>query len=152
MQYIEAISEEVPTNKHVLFLAGGISNCPDWQNEALKVLKSFPITVINPRRKDFDVSDPKESEKQIVWEYQRLRQATEIMFWFPKETLCPITLFEYGGALERNQKLFVGHHRNYPREQDLTIQTGLSKFKNIKVHKTFGDLMDEIMYFYLENT
>jgi hypothetical protein len=152
VQYIEAVSDEVPLYKHVLFLAGGITDCPDWQNETLRTVKSFPITVVNPRRKSFDVSDPKESEKQIVWEHQRLRQATEILFWFPKETICPITLFEYGGALERNQKLFVGCHRDYSRKNDLIIQSGLSKFKTLTVHKTFGDLMDDLMYFYLENT
>lgn len=150
-QYIEAVSEEVPIHKHVLFLAGGISNCPDWQREVLQQFKNFQITIVNPRRSSFDTSNPKESEVQIEWEHRWLRKATEIMFWFPKETLCPITLFEYGGALERFQKLFVGCHREYQRSEDLVIQTRLSKLKTLTVHKTFGDLMDEMLYFYVDS-
>ena len=71
-------------------------------------------------------------------------------FRWKKETLCPITLFEYGGALERNQKLFAGCHREYQREKDLTIQTRLSRFSYMTVHKSIYDLMDEIMFYYID--
>ena len=33
-----------------LFLAGGITNCPDWQIEAIRLLGNQDIVVANPRR------------------------------------------------------------------------------------------------------
>ncbi len=46
------------------------------------------------------------------WEHDHLRRAKAIMFWFPSETLCPITLYELGAwtilARQTGTKLFVG--------------------------------------------
>ena len=44
-----------------LFLAGGITNCPDWQSELIKKLKNlkldYNLNVYNPRRKIFSSLD-----------------------------------------------------------------------------------------------
>ena len=43
MKVITAIDEDysIDTNNGVkIFLAGGITNCPDWQNEAIEFFKS----------------------------------------------------------------------------------------------------------------
>lgn len=111
-----------------LFLGGGISNCPMWQNEMLKLLASFQrMMVFNPRRKDFDTSDLQMEEGQIRWEYFYLNMANMIMFWFPAETLCPITLYELGSWVKTNKRIFVGHHPNYARKRDLHIQLKLAR-------------------------
>ena len=55
-------------NHDNIFIAGGISNCPDWQNEFIELVSNkLPDTAVlyNPRRFDFDVSNPKDSEIQI---------------------------------------------------------------------------------------
>ncbi len=57
-----------------VFLAGGITNCPDWQSVVCKYLMPFDGTIIyNPRRVIWtpDIS----SEEQIVWEYRHLESA-----------------------------------------------------------------------------
>lgn len=91
MRYIEA-----PTiyrgNGRSLFLAGGITGCPDWQSKLIDLLKNEDVVILNPRRKDFPINDPKAIEKQIVWEYNHLKKANAISFWFPKESICPIAL------------------------------------------------------------
>lgn len=126
-QIIEAPSEKLPIYKDELFLGGGISGCIDWQTEFLKHFTEYELTIYNPRRSAFDLSDPKESEIQIAWEYERLRSSKFIVFWFPHETLCPITLLELGAALERHwHRLIIGCHPDYKRKFDVAIQTHLS--------------------------
>jgi len=113
MQYIEAI-EALPANRWnepTLFLGGGITNCANWQNEMCQMLSDTNLTILNPRRKNFPMDDPSAAESQIIWEYNHIEVAKAIMFWFSNETVCPITLFEYGKWICRNKRLFVGCHR-----------------------------------------
>jgi len=112
-------------NKKSLFLAGGISNCPDWQMEMIELLKDEDIVLLNPRRTDFPIDDPSASEKQIKWEYQHLQKADALSFWFPEETLCPITLYELGVHLMIGKPVFIGVHPNYKRKLDIEVQTKL---------------------------
>ena len=137
-QYIEAIDETPIKNPNSIFLAGGISNCVDWQKKAAEELNDMDrLTVVNPRRKDFDVSKKEESIKQISWEYKRLREVTQILFWFTEDTVQPITLYELGAALERNgpafalsnkQRIFIGMDKDYERMFDVHIQSKLRGF------------------------
>lgn len=145
MQYIEAIKYEKAKYKSV-FLAGGISNCADWQNEITKALSDLEITIFNPRRKNFDTTIQEETKKQILWEYEMLRKADYIIFRFTPETLNPITLFELGAALERNQKLFISIHPEYKRKADVEIQTKLRR-PEIEITSTIGDLATQFKTF-----
>ena len=77
-----------------LFLAGGITNCPDWQAEAIRLLGNQDIVVANLRRNRLLASEGAEAACQIRWEYGFLKRARVVLFWFPKESLCPIALFE----------------------------------------------------------
>ncbi len=127
MKYIQAIEEyERQEDDKVVFLAGGISNCPDWQKDAVEHLQYTNLVVINPRRKFYDSSD-EEARIQIEWEHKYLVMADIILFWFPKETLCPITLFEYGKYLVSKKPLVVGVHPDYKRRLDIQVQTRLEK-------------------------
>jgi len=126
MQYVEAPSQEKPKFKSV-FLGGGITNCPDWQTYIVDKLKKEEITVFNPRRKNFPIDDKNASLQQIEWEYHYLRLADINSFWFPKESLCPIVLFELGSALERDKPLAIGVDTKYARKIDVEIQTLLRR-------------------------
>lgn len=113
-------------SKYRLFVAGGISNCSDWQNEFINILQPTDLILFNPRRKDFDINDPKMTVEQINWEYTHLQTSDAIAFWFPPETMCPITLFELGSSLRRfHVEIFVGIHPDYKRRMDLEIQIPL---------------------------
>jgi hypothetical protein len=123
---VEAVS--LDRTSPSVFLAGGITNCPDWQSEMCGLLSSVPLTLFNPRRKSFDVTDPLASERQIAWEYIHLRRADAVSFWFPSETLCPIVLFELGAQLAiGGRPIFIGVHPGYQRRADVLIQTRLSR-------------------------
>jgi Nucleoside 2-deoxyribosyltransferase like len=113
--------ESYDVNGIDLFLAGGISNCPDWQADAGSMLADVEGWALNPRRGG--VFDPSSAEKQIMWEHKALKIAKAILFWFPKETLCPITLYELGVFSQRKHvPLFVGVHPEYARKLDVVIQ------------------------------
>lgn len=134
MKYIEALAEFKPNGENgyldgmpSIFLAGGITDCPDWQQELAGYLNSEKVVLLNPRRKNFPIDDPNASYKQIKWEYDHLRKATVISFWFPKETMCPIVLFELGTWVVSKKPLFVGLDKEYKREQDVKIQTVLAR-------------------------
>lgn len=151
-------------NNQSIFLAGGISNCPDWQSEVIQMLNSRPnpvnwnnvplydiYKILNPRRANFDVSKEDESVKQIEWEYKALARSSKVVFWFPEETLCPITLLELGkelarrGRFERNSRnLHIGCHPNYKRKLDVKIQTRLA-IPSVKVHESLQDVIDSLI-------
>ena len=142
MQYIEAISNEKPKFTSV-FLAGGITNCPDWQSEVVDSLKNTDITIFNPRRKNFPIHDPNASFEQIKWEFQKLREADILSFWFSRWSLNPIVLFEYGSALEREKSIIVGVDPDYERKRDVEIQTSLIR-PRLEIVTSIQDLTDEI--------
>ncbi len=113
-----------------LFLAGGITGCPDWQSVMIDLLKDANLILFNPRRKEFDINNKNLTEEQINWEYYHLNQADAVLFWFCKETLCPITLFELGKCLVLKKELFVGCDTEYVRVNDVLIQSRLMDYKH----------------------
>lgn len=126
MKIIEAINDIVIyPEERTIFLAGGISNCPEWQYEMYPLLDAKYRTILNPRRRDFDVGNTDENERQIYWEHRHMKLAKEILFWFPKETDCPITLFELGYWLHSRKPIYIGMDPKYSRKDDVMIQTRL---------------------------
>lgn len=125
MQYIEAPYHTQPIYPSV-FLAGGITNCPDWQSVLVDMLSDADITIFNPRRKHFNMH-PFETTRQINWEYQKLREAKLVSFWFSRGSLNPIVLFELGAALERDVPIVIGIDEGYERSQDVIVQTLLRR-------------------------
>ena len=116
-----------------LFLAGSITGAQDWQKEmAFKKYFPYPslidhFNVFNPRRADFDTSDPNVEKEQITWEYHCIHHCNHILFWFAPETFAPITLFELGSALNthKHENIYIGIDPEYKRKNDVIIQTSL---------------------------
>jgi len=69
LEIIEATNQSIENNKIKIFLAGGITNCPDWQKIIIDKIKhtSNPyqktslknVTIFNPRRENFPIEDPR---------------------------------------------------------------------------------------------
>jgi hypothetical protein len=156
MKYLEA-PKILKNNDSTLtmFMAGGITNCPDWQQDMRKLLSKVNGTLINPRRADFPIGDPTAAQKQITWEHDHLKIADAILFWFPMETLCPIVLYELGAwsmFADRSNKykpIFVGVHPEYKRRQDVEIQTKLVR-PEVHVQYSLKSLAVEIKTNYRE--
>jgi Nucleoside 2-deoxyribosyltransferase like len=128
-------SPQVYSQKHIvtlrptMFIAGGISNCWDWQKPAVeRLLAGTDLILFNPRRDGWNMEDSaEESKKQIRWEHTHLKQSDYILFWFPQETLCPITLLELGKYMMTDKALVVGTHPNYGRRLDVIEQLQLER-------------------------
>jgi hypothetical protein len=144
MRYIEAVEDyEINSNEKTLFVAGGITGCGDWQSELVETLKDQDITILNPRRKKYP-DHPRAEREQITWEHDAMSKAQAVSFWFPNETLCPITLYELGKISAGNKKLFVGVDPDYARKVDLEIQLKLIR-SDVKIVYSLGDLTEQIV-------
>jgi hypothetical protein len=132
MNYIEAPNEWDGQGPSV-FLAGGITGCPDWQATARDLFHRLApgIVVVNPRRANFQVGDPT-AGMQIAWEHENLHRVTATLFWFPVcdpvVTVQPIALFELGAALDNlSRRVAVGADPDYPRQVDVVTQAELAR-------------------------
>lgn len=122
-RYVEAPTEYADP-KPAVFLAGGITGCPDWQAEAYDALAHLPIAVLNPRRADFPIHDPNAAPAQIGWEYRHLRRADVVAFWFPDSgpVVQPIALYELGAHAASGKPIAVGTDPGYVRRSDVVLQ------------------------------
>lgn len=118
-----------------IFLAGGITNCENWQKEIIKELEFEDITIFNPRQKNFDINDNSASIKQITWEFERLEQMDIFSMYFCNSSSDqPICMYELGRNIIRMQNRFpndwqdriiISVENGYKRSQDVIIQTAL---------------------------
>jgi len=162
MKYIEAPNYDLEIarlhpNGNNLFLAGSITGTQDWQKEmAFKKYNVYNINVslidrfnvFNPRRVNFDASNPAVEQEQITWEYHCIHQCKYILFWFAPETLAPITLFELGSALNTHQHehIFIGIDPEYKRKNDVIIQTSLrNKYLANKIVFSKDELAEQVL-------
>jgi hypothetical protein len=142
MKYIEC-PKIYSGNEKSLFLAGGITNCPNWQLQFIELLGDANLVILNPRRKNFSADNSDIEEEQIKWEYEHLKKASAVLFWFPKETLCPITLYELGKQSADKKPVFIGIHPDYKRKRDVEIQTRLAR-PEIRIVYSLKDLTEQI--------
>lgn len=134
----------------VVFLAGGITGCPDWQSDLIPEIEcdDAPFILANPRRAHWDMSI--DSRDQITWEHAWLERADIVSFWFPQETPCPITLYGLADVTRRvmadgdNLDMVVGAHPEYQRLFDIEFQTQLRLGPNFHVAKSLDVLAGRI--------
>jgi hypothetical protein len=126
-----------------VFLAGGITNCPDWQKYAYDQLADTAAIIMNPRRDDFDVTKASSSVDQIAWEHYHLMKADTVLFWFPKEGMCMITLFELGKCAARGMDIVVGVEPGYLRELDVREQLKHLR-PDVHVFSNLDDVLNKV--------
>lgn len=86
-----------------VFLAGSIEMgaAEDWQTRMCHRLEPLPITILNPRRPDWNndwkqsASDPRFRE-QVEWELDMQERCDVIAMYFDPNTKAPISLLELG--------------------------------------------------------
>lgn len=130
----------------VIFMAGGITGCPNWQDQVAKNprYQKARAVLINPRRDSFDCSKAESSEEQIRWEYHHLQLSDKVFVWFPKEGACAITLFELGWLIGTNKDISVGVEPGYLRELDVYEQLRLRK-PRLQIAKTLDELYSPLL-------
>lgn len=141
MKIITAPELYIPEEGEITcFLAGGICGCENWQTKTLETLQKVNpehLVIFNPRREDFPIDNPEESERQIGWEFMHLERADIFSIYFcGGESVQPIALYELGRNLYRMQTIYpdapITDHvvitvaDGYKRKQDVMIQVGLA--------------------------
>lgn len=126
------------------FLAGGITNCPDWQKQVINYIKEYEsknsilehFNIYNPRRENFPIHIPTAAQEQIKWEYNYLNYCDIFSIYFcnsPSDQ--PICMYELGRYLLLYKQLYPASYEHrviisiesgYKREQDVIIQTQLA--------------------------
>lgn len=90
-------------NNTAIFLAGSIEmgTAEHWQTKIASTLQDYDVTLLNPRRDDWDASweqtitNP-QFKQQVQWELTGLKQSDIVIFYFDPATKSPITLLELG--------------------------------------------------------
>ena len=111
----------------IVFLAGSIEmgNAEPWQERLTGDLDDLPITILNPRRDDWDPTwkqrktNP-EFLEQVTWELDGQDMAHVIAMYFDEKTMSPITLLELG-LYAHSKKLIVCCPEGYERKGNVEI-------------------------------
>ena len=125
----------VNDHSYAIFLAGSIEmgKAKEWQQKAIELLEKMAsdsnifepneLVVLNPRRPDWDstweqsITNPYFNE-QVRWEIQGMEAADSIIFFFAKDTISPISLFELG---KYHDKALVVVEEGYLRKGNVDI-------------------------------
>lgn len=136
--------ESLPDEHLSVFLGGGITGAPLWQQEVIDELAYInKLTLYNPRRENYKDGDEYSAKEQIRWEHHYLALSDVIMFWFPKEAKCMITLFELGFWLNSPKELIIACESGYEREIDVRTQVELARRRQ-PVLDTLPQVMQQI--------
>jgi hypothetical protein len=97
-----------------VFLAGSIEQdvAEKWQDRVIEALANQNITILNPRRREWDASWVQSIEniqfkEQVNWELEALEKADIVIVYFDKNTKSPITLMELGLYANSEKELLV---------------------------------------------
>lgn len=89
--------------RYTIFLAGAIDQgkAENWQEKVARALDGFDVTILNPRRDDWDASweqsaDSPQFREQVEWELDAQEAADMVLFVFTKDSKAPITFLEFG--------------------------------------------------------
>ena len=129
MQVITAVEPILNIHPSV-FLAGGITNCPWWQDELRELLKNEEGVIYNPRRRNFPMDDPNAAKEQIKWEFDALAAADIFSMWFSDaDSDQPICMYELGRHVALRtmwpHTIIIGVEPGYRRSQDVYVQMEL---------------------------
>ena len=141
--FVHCLPPENPVyRKYSVFLAGSIEmgKAVQWQPRTALELCSYPITVNNPRRAEWNTNENSMSE-QIEWELSALEQADVICFFIDETTKSPVTLFEFGKYADSG-KVVICCGRRYFRYQNIK---GVCEKYNIPHVETFAEFSGMIV-------
>ncbi|NIN00513.1 MAG: hypothetical protein GTO24_21245 [candidate division Zixibacteria bacterium] len=107
--------DRTPYSKHKtgiwVFLAGSIEmgEAEKWQEKAGALFSAAGVTVLDPRRDDWDSTwiqsiENENFREQVEWELDALEGSDAIFVYFDPNTKSPITLLELGICSQRKSK------------------------------------------------
>jgi hypothetical protein len=159
---IDEYRERKDENDVFCFLAGGITNCQEWQDLIISKLKNEDdnLIIFNPRRKKFPINDPTASFEQIKWEFDYLEQCDIFSMYFDstEKSDQPICFYELGRNIERMKQRFskdwinrilISVDTNFRRYPDVIIQTLLAT--DSKINPTTADNIELLTSLHANN-
>lgn len=145
---IKAPFKFTPLTKTSVFLAGSIEmgRAENWQQTLEDSLKDLDITILNPRRDDWDSSwlqsiDNPKFREQVEWELLAQELASIIAMNFSPGTKSPITLLELG-LFAWSNRLIVHCPEGFWRKGNVDI---VCEYYGIKRVSTLAELIDEVI-------
>lgn len=139
----------IDVTQQLVFLGGGIQQCPDWQGELITYFKKrrkrrlIDSIFLNPRRPNFPIQDPRAAEEQITWEFKMLEKCDIFTMLFCNSiSPQPICFYELGRNIERmkekfpsswEERIIISCDENFIRRQDVEIQTRLATDGKVRV-------------------
>lgn len=150
MKEIKAPGPIPKDNSYRVFLAGSIEMgaAVNWQEKVTNALKDANVTILNPRRDDWDsswvqsITNPQFRE-QVDWELGAMEKANLIVMHFEPETKSPITLLELGlWAQSPKDKLVVHCPEGFWRKGNVDIVCDRYGVKQVK---TIEELVDAVL-------
>ena len=125
-----------------IFLAGTIDNGKsiNWQLEMEDILKDYNVTLLNPRRDNWNPNSRAEMVKQINWEMDNLDKCDVIFMNILEESLSPITLLELG-LYANSGKMIVSCHEEFWRK--INVDVVCDRF-NIPRYDNFDDAITKL--------
>lgn len=153
MKVITAPNDCSTIGKISVFLAGGISDCWNWQEAVINKLKEMEengcdmrsLVLFNPRRPSFDVDNPGDTREQIHWEIYWLTFCDIFSMYFcNSDSVQPICMYELGRNLLYKSytwgendahycdSVLISIEEGYKRTDDVLVQTELATFGLIK--------------------
>jgi len=132
---------KVHKSDFTIFTAGSIEmgKAINWQDKLTNLLKDEDITILNPRRDDWDstweqkITNDKFRE-QVEWELEAMDKANLIVMYFDIKTQSPITLLELG-LHAKDKKLVVCCPEGFWRKGNVDIvckRYGIPQVNNIE--------------------
>lgn len=101
--------QKYSNDKFTMFLAGAIDmgEAEDWQKKVVQELSSLDITILNPRRDNWDPSWKQSKDnptflEQVNWEQDGIEDSDLVLVVFTKDCKAPITLLELGMCLDKS--------------------------------------------------
>ena len=128
-----------------IFLAGSIEMgaAEQWQRKVTEALAGYSVTVLNPRRDDWDSSwvqsiDDANFREQVEWELKALEEVRIILMCLSPGTKSPVSLLELG--LFHGPHMFVCCPDGFWRKGN--VEVTMAYFS--EPHMLYNDLDDMI--------
>jgi hypothetical protein len=127
MNVITSPEKLILENRYSVFLAGSIEGdtAQKWQDIVIEKLKDTSVTLLNPRRDEWDTSwkqdiNNRTFNEQVIWELEALEKANLVIMYFDKSTKSPISLLELG-LFAQSGKLVVCCPEGFWRKGNVDI-------------------------------
>ena len=138
-----------PQGLPTIFLAGSIDEgrAEKWQDEAIAALSHLPVTILNPRRDQWnpdlrqDIDEPVFTA-QVDWELDGIEEADFVLFHFSPAGPAPITLLELGKATALRKRIAVSCPEGYWRRGNVQV---VCRRAGVPVHGSLVEALEELV-------